>query len=88
MLTVLEAVSADHAQPPHPWHGHGWRRAPLALLFVYFAAVSARWGNEAKGPTYVDRDRLEAFRARRAARTPEEEAIRARLLARQQSRRP
>lgn len=56
MLTVLEAVEAEHPRSPHPWHS--WRRAPLNLLFVYYAAISARWGNESKGPTYVDRDQL------------------------------
>ena len=64
MLTVLEAVEAEHARTPHPWPS--WRRAPIGLLFVYYAALSARWGNEAKGPTYVDRDQLGGFRRDRA----------------------
>jgi hypothetical protein len=87
MLTVLEAVSAEHAEPPRPWRDHGWRRAPLAMLFVFFAGISARWGNEPSGPTYVERDRLAAFRASHAARTPEQEAVRAKLLAMQRERR-
>jgi hypothetical protein len=60
MFTVLEAVQAEHPHCPPPWPA--WRRAPLDLLFVYYTAIGARWGNEAKGPTYVDRDQRRGFR--------------------------
>ena len=67
MLTVLESVEAEHERPPcRRWPT--WRRAPIALLFVYFAAISARWGAKPSGPTFVDRDQLagrERARARR-----------------------
>lgn len=66
MLTVLEAVEAEHPHRPHPWPA--WRRAPLDLLFVYYSAISARWGNDAKGPTYVDRDQIAGMRRDRACR--------------------
>ena len=63
MLTVLETVEAEH-----PRGLHYWRRCRLSLLFVYFAAVCARWGNEPKGPTYADRDLLAGFREDQARR--------------------
>lgn len=68
MLTVLEAVEAEHWRAPRPWRS--WRRAPLDLLFVYYAALSARWGNESKGPTYVDRDQLAGMRRDRERKQP------------------
>lgn len=66
MFTILEAVEAEHPRAPAPWAS--WRCAPFGLLFIYYAAISARWGNETKGPTYVDRDQIAGRRRAREKR--------------------
>ncbi|WP_157837019.1 hypothetical protein [Geminisphaera colitermitum] len=33
---------------------------PLSQTFAFYAAISARYGNEAKGPTYQERAQIHA----------------------------
>jgi hypothetical protein len=47
---------------------YGWKvgytlRRPLGQAFALYAAISARYGNEPKGPTYADRALLDAIAA-------------------------
>lgn len=57
MLTLLDTMM----------HEYGWRldytlwRVPLATAFALYAAIDARYGNDPKGPTYADREVIEAL---------------------------
>jgi len=48
-------------------HEYAWKieyalwQVPLAVAFALFAAIDARYGNDPKGPTYVEREMLAAL---------------------------
>lgn len=50
-------------------HEYGWHleyalwRVPLATAFALYAAIDARYGNDPKGPTYLEREMLAALGA-------------------------
>ncbi len=49
-------------------HEYGWTidhamNVPLAQAFALYAAIDARYGNEAKGPTYADQELIAAIRS-------------------------
>jgi hypothetical protein len=57
-LTLLDCVN----------HEYGWTTEyslaqPLAQLFAFYSAISARYGGETKGPTYAEREIIAALRA-------------------------
>jgi hypothetical protein len=58
-------------------HEYGWTfnhalAVPLARLFVAYNAIDARYGGEAKGPTYVEREIIAALRAAKKETTNHE----------------
>ena len=48
-------------------HEYGWKleytlwRVPLSQAFAFYAAIDARYGGEAKGPTYVEQAMIAAL---------------------------
>lgn len=59
MLTLLDTMMHEYG-----WHlEYALWRVPLATAFALYAAIDARYGNDPKGPTYLEREMLAALGA-------------------------